>query len=465
MTQKILIVGNGPAGISAVGAARLNDRSAEITVVDTKEYDTFHPCAMPFVIGKYLPSIETIIEDLNYDRMGITLHNGAKVVDVDVKEKKAVVKHLQKDEETTVEYDKLILCTGSNVFIPPITGKELGNVFSLKFAEDAQAIKEAANAEGVEKIAVVGGSAIGIEVASELSHLGKEVTIIEMQPQLMPFKISKKFADLVEKNLSKTGVTIKTNMMVKEIIGKDNVEKICYGHEQFEETIDAQLVVLATGVRPNIDLAKKMGVAISDQFKGIIVNDKMETNLEDVYAAGDCIVVNNILTKQRTAAWLAGPAVRQGRVAGLNATGGNEKYPGSVNSFIVSSRTFFVGLAGLNEDIAEEMGKDIITAKITAPIKPHYMPTSKEITLKLVAQMKDGKILGLEAIGPEKVDVNVNYIVLALHNNMTVYDLMDVDFCYAPAVSETIYPLVKTADAIIRKIERKKERQKRKKNK
>ncbi|MHA1212709.1 MAG: FAD-dependent oxidoreductase [Candidatus Heimdallarchaeota archaeon] len=454
MTQKIVIIGNGPAGMTAAGAARLTDRTAEISVIDTKDYDTYHPCAMPFVIGGYLPSIDTIIEKLNFENMKIQLFKGSLVEDVDTKSKKVVFKN--KDGEQAIDYDKLILCTGSNVFIPPIKGKDLGNVYSLKFAEDAEAIRKAVSTKKAQKIVVVGGSAIGIEVASEVGHLGKEVTIIEMQPQLMPFKISKWFADETKKRLIASGIQVKTNMMVKEIIGDKNVSKISYGNDELVETIDADVIVLATGVRSNAELAKKIGVAVSEKLRAIEVNDKMETSVKDVYAAGDCVTTHNIVTGTRSLALLAGPAVRQGRVAGINAAGGNKTYPGSVNSFIVSSRDFYVGLAGLNDEQAKEQGIAVVTARLSAPIRPHYMPDSKEITIKLTAKADDGKILGVEVIGEEKIDVNVNYVAIALQTGLTAYDLMEIDFCYAPAVSETIYPLVKVADAITRKIDRKK---------
>ncbi len=455
MSQKIVIIGNGPAGMSAAGAARLANRTAEITVIDSKDYDTYHPCAMPFVIGGYLPDIDSIIEDLNYERSKITLHKSSMVEKVDTEKKKVHYKH-KSGEESSTEYDKLILCIGSYVFVPPIPGRDLGNVFTLKFAEDAAAIKQAADAKDVKNVVVVGGSAIGIEVASELIHLDKKVTIIEMQPQLMPFKISSGFAKLVKENLEETGLVVKTEMMVKEIIGKNNVQKIKYGTKELEETIDADLIVLATGVRSNIELAKTMNLKIHEKFKAIEVNDKMETSIKDIYAAGDCVVVNNLVTKSTSLAMLAGPAVRQARVAGINAAGKEDTYPGSVNSFIVSSRTFYVGLAGLNEEHAKERGIEVVTAKLSAPIRPHYMPESKEITIKLIAQANDGKILGVEVIGEEKIDENVNYVAIALQTGLTVYDIMNIDFCYAPAVSETIYPLVKAADVCIRKIERKK---------
>ena len=137
MSKKIVIVGNGPAGLTAASAARIANRTAEITVVDTKDYDTYHPCAMPFVIGKYLPSVDNIIEDLNYGMLKVTLHKSSIVDNVDTDAKKVFVKNLKTKEELTLEYDNLILCIGSYVFVPPIPGKDLGNVFTLKFAEDA----------------------------------------------------------------------------------------------------------------------------------------------------------------------------------------------------------------------------------------------------------------------------------------------------------------------------------------
>ena len=456
MSQKIVIVGNGPAGLTAASAVRLTNRTAEITVVDTKDYDTYHPCAMPFVIGKYLPSIDTIIEDLNYGMLKITLHKSSIVDNVDTKAKKVFVKNIKTKDEFVLDYDNLILCIGSYVFVPPIPGKDLGNTFTLKFAEDAEAIKQAALKKGVEKIAVVGGSAIGIEVASELSHLGKEVTIIEMQSQLMPFRISKNYAKIVEKNLADTGVIIKTNMMVKEIVGDKTVKQITYANEDSVETIDVDVIILATGVRPQIDLATKIGVKTHEKLRAIEVNEKMETNIPGIYAAGDCVTVKNLITKENSLAMFAGPAVRQARVAGANTAGGNLTYPGTVMAYIVSSRTFYFGAAGINEEQAKDLGIETVTGKVTAPIRPHYMPDSKEITLKLIAKADDGKILGVEVVGEEKVDVNINYVAIALQAGYTVYDIMNTDFCYAPAVSETIYPIVKSADSIVRKIARKK---------
>jgi NADH oxidase (H2O2-forming) len=458
MAQKIVIIGNGPAGMSAAGAARLSDRTAEVIVIDTKEYDTFHPCAMPFVIGGYLPSVDTIIEKLAYERSKIQLHKQSFVEHVDTNKKELQFKD-DENKLQTITYDKLILCTGSKVFVPPIPGKDLENVFSLKFAEDAEAIKKAISTSLARKIVIIGGSAIGIEVSSELSHLGKEVTIVEMEPQLMPFKISKSLAGTIKTKLEELGIIIHAGMMVKEIIGEEKVKKVCIGSEGAEQVIEADVVVLATGVRPNIDLAEKMGVKLS-KLRAIEVNEKMETSIRAVYAAGDCVSVNDIVTKKTSLALLAGPAVRQGRVAGINAAGQEATYPGSVNSFIVSSRFFFVGIAGITSEQADELGVETVSSSITAPIIPHYMPDSKEITIRMIAQLDDGKILGAEVIGEEKVEANVNYVAMALQTGLTVYDLMNIDFCYAPAVSETIYPIVKVADAIIRKISRKKQRAK-----
>ncbi|RLI72715.1 hypothetical protein DRO91_00545 [Candidatus Heimdallarchaeota archaeon] len=458
MPQKIVIIGNGPAGLTAASTARLTDRTAEITVVDSKKYDTYHPCALPFVIGRYLPSIETIIEDLNFERMNITLLLNTVADAIDRKKKVVTVVNNDDGSKSTLPYDKLILCTGSNVFVPPIPGRDLKNVFRLKFAEDAQAIKEVVSAESIKNVIVVGGSAIGIEVATEVRHLGKEVTIVEMFPQLMPLKISKDIALLAQKRLEETGIIVRTGMMVKEILGTEKVEHITIGTEDKLETLAADVVVLATGVRPNAQLAQKSGLKLVENFKAIEVNEKMQTSDEAIYAAGDCVSVTNLVTKERSLVLLAGPAVRQGRIAGINAAGGDTRYPGSVNSFIVSSRNFYVGVAGINTEQAKKQGIETTQAKITAPIRPHYMPTTKPITIKLIARSSDGKLLGGEVFGEEKVDENVNYIAFALQTGLTVYDLLTLDFCYAPAVSETIYPIVIAADAIVRKIERKKAR-------
>jgi NADH oxidase (H2O2-forming) len=470
VSEKVVIIGNGPAGMSAAAAARISNRKAKITVVDQKDYETYHPCALPMVIGGYLPTVDSVVEELNFDMMKIDLHTSSIVDSIDTK-KKEVSFHKKKEEDNkqAIPYDKLIVCTGSNVFVPPIPGRDLKNVFTLKYAEDAKAIKDATTIEDedhVQRVIVVGGSAIGIEVATELARREKDVTIIEMIDQLLPGKVSKKYAELVKKALIKSGVNVRTGMMVKEIMGDKKVKRISFGDEHYEETIDADVVVLATGIRANTKLAQESGIEVDEKFKGIIVNEKMETNIPDVYSAGDCVTTINPITNEKCAAWLAGPAVRQGRVAGINAAGGEASYPGAINSFIVPFANYVVGSVGLNKEQAKEAGfEDITTGKVKAPTQPHYIPHSKEITFSIVAKTEDGTILGGEIFGEEKVDVNVNYLAIAIQKGMTVYDLMDVDFCYAPAVSETIYPIVKAADSVIRKIERKKERARRKKAK
>lgn len=443
MSRKIVIIGHGPAGMAAAGFASRTDRMANITVLNAGEQDIYHPCALPFTIGGKL-NVGDIIEKAHYQK--ISLLNNTRVTTINT-QKKNVTAINKEDQELIFEYDVLLIATGSEPFIPKrfIKGWDKEGVCMLKTPQDAQKIIK--YAKTAKKTVVIGGSGIGIEVASELVHTGKNTTLIELMPTLMPGRLESDMSQTVQTLLEAEGVTVRVNQGAKEITGQTKAENVIAGDKEFP----ADLVIMATGVTPNTELAKAIGLEIGEITRGIKTNLRMETSIPGIYAAGDCVETINLITKSPMPMWLAGIATRQGRVAGINLAGGSELFPGALAAWIVVAHTFSVGGAGLTIDQAKKEGFDVVSSKLTPLLRPHYISTAK-ITVLLIADRVTGQLVGGQVIGKERVAAMVNYIVLAITGGLTVRELTKVDWCYAPGANECVNPLARVAEALLVRI-------------
>ncbi|MFQ6126677.1 MAG: FAD-dependent oxidoreductase [Candidatus Heimdallarchaeota archaeon] len=440
MARKIVIIGHGPAGMTAAGFAARTDREANITVLNAGEQDIYHPCALPYTIGGKL-TVENIIEKARYQK--ISLLNNMCVKNINP-QKKYVTAVNKEGQEQIFEYDALLIATGSEPIIPKqfIKGWDKEGVCVLKTPQDAQNIIK--YAKTAKHAVVIGGSAIGIEVASELTHAGKHTTLIELMPTLMPGRLEPDMSQIVQTLLKTEGVDVQVNQGAKEITGQKIVKSVIAGDKEFP----ADVVVMATGVTPNTELAKAIGLEIGEKSQGIRINPRMETSLPGIFAAGDCVETINLITKSPMPMWLAGIATRQGRVAGINLAGGNELFPGALAAWIVVAHTFFVGGAGLSIEQAKKEGFDVVSAKLTPLLRPHYISLEK-ITVRLIADRKTGQLVGGQVIGKEGVAATVNYIVLAIMGGFTVRELTKVDWCYAPGAIECVNPLARVAEALL----------------
>jgi len=446
LPRKIVIIGAHAAGCDAAAAARKTDRKAEITIMTTQKTPGYSPCAIPFVIGGHIKSFDDLVvfPPTYFKMMKIDLRLETTATNIDAENKTVEIQDKTGKQET-LEYDSLIIATGAKPFVPPIKGREKQGVYTLRTIEDGQkidrAIKESKTA------VVVGAGLIGLELATALTERGVKTTVVELLPQTLPAMLDKDMAADVQKMLEEKGIKIITSHAVEEILGNERVKGVSVAGEQ----IPADLVVIATGVRANTELAQKAGIAMGET-RAIKVNMKMETSVKDVYAAGDCVESVNLITHRPTLSQLGTTAVRQAKVAGTNAAGGYAIFPGVLGSAITRLFDTEIGATGLTEFSAQRAGIETVSATLTSKTRPHYYPGGLPIKIKLVVEKETERLIGAQMIGGEEVTQRINALSFAIQKQMTIRELAKADTCYAPPVNETWEPMVLAAELVLRRL-------------
>jgi len=446
MVRKIVIIGAHAAGTDAASAARKTDRSAEITLITDQSVAGYSPCGIPFVLGGHIASFEDLIVfPLSYYRrmkMDLRLETKARAINV---EDKTVEIEDKKGDSETLQYDSLILATGAYPFIPPIKGREKKGVFALRTLDDGKRIHRALKRS--KAAIVVGAGAIGVETAVSFRERGLKTTIVEFLPQVCPAALDRDMARIVQKYLEEKGIKIIVGKRVNEILGDDHVSGVCVDGNE----IPADLVLIATGVRPNVKLAKEAGIEIGE-MGGIKTNLRMETSVKDVYAAGDCAESISPITQRPILSQLGTTAVRQGKVAGINAAGGYSLFLGCLCSFVTKLFDLEIGAVGLTEAMAKRAGIETVSGTITSKTRADYYPGGKQIRVKILVDRETERIIGGQIVGGEEVTQRVNALSFAIQKGMTVRELAKADTCYAPPVNETWEPMVLAAEIAIRKL-------------
>jgi CoA-disulfide reductase len=434
MSKKVLIVGGVAGGASAAARLRRNDENAEIIMFERGEYISFANCGLPYYIGNIIEERDALLvetpEEMN-KRFKIDVRVNNEVVSIDRDNKKVQVKNLRTGEEYSESYDKLILSPGSSPLKPPIPGIDAPNIFTIWNIPDTDAIKNYVDTKEIKKAAVVGGGFIGLEMAENLHELGYEVSIVELADQVMA-PIDYEMAQILHKNIATNGVDLRLNDGVKEFNYKDGVTEITLNSGN---KIDADIVILSIGVRPNSKLAKDSGLKINDRG-GIIVDSTLKTSDEDIYAVGDVIEVEDFVNGGKTMVPLAGPANKQGRIAANNIAGINDVYKGTQGTSVAKVFDFTVSSTGANEKILKRLGKkygeDYLVAYAHNNNHAGYYPGSSKINMKIIFEKEGGKILGVQAVGMDGVEKRVDVIATAMRYDGTVYDLADLELAYAP---------------------------------
>ena len=445
MTRKIIIIGAHAAGVDAASAARKTDRTAEITLITKEEKPAYSRCGLPFVLGKHIKEFDDLVvfPERFYKMMKLNLLTETTVTNVDTKAKTVNItdKNGTKD---TLTYDSLILATGAGPFMPPVKGHEKKGIFVVRTIDDGKKIEAAI--KGAKSAVVIGAGLIGLEVAVACIERGLKTTVVEFLPYVLPVLLDKAMADNVQKALEEKGMNIIVGKGAEEFLGDDKVTGVLVAGE----TIPADLVVVATGVRANLELAKNAGVALGQ--KGIPTNTRMETNIKDVYAIGDCAETINLITRRPMMSQLGTTAVRQGKVAGTNAAGGYSTFPGGIGSWITRLFDTEIGGTGLTEFMAARSGFETVSGTITSKTRADYFPGALPIKIKLVADKETGKLIGAQIIGGEEVTQRINALNYAIINEMCVTELAKAETCYAPPVSETWEPITLAAEMLLRKL-------------
>ncbi len=426
--DNIVIVGYGTSGkTAALFAAKSKDKH-KITVIEKRDKIFNNPCSLPYILNG-TASVEVL---KRVDRIPSKFELVRGVANM-IKPSSSEIIVKTGEDYVSVNYDKLIIATGSLPVIPPIPGVGLKGVFKFKDVSDLEGILSWM--ENSSKVAVIGASATGLEVALAIRKAVKSVYLIEMFDTPLHGRLDRDMAEILVEKISDK-IHLKLGSPLKQIGGVGGkVSDITVG----KETIPVDMVILTTGVKPNISLAKSAGLRIGD-LGGIVVDRRMRTNIEQIYACGDCVETFDIVSGGRTLSMLATSAVKQGMVAGINATGGSIEYRGSASPYVIKAGDIEIGAVGLTEENAVKAGFKVCSYKYTCWSKPWYMQDSGKITLKLVFSSDDGRILGGQAIGRD-VYPRISIVSLAVNSRLRFSDLEGVEIPYNPAFSDYLDPV------------------------
>lgn len=437
--MRIVVVGGVAAGASAAVKARRVNESAEILVFERGPYASFANCGLPYHVGEEIKEEKDLLvvpADHFKTRFNIELFTQHEVVCIHPDKKQVEVKDLRSGEIRAERYDKLILAPGARPVIPPIPGRNLRYVFTLSAIPDAREIKALVDRGQVKHAVVVGGGFIGLEVAEALLIRGIKVTVVEALDQLLP-PFDPEMANIMADALRGMGAEVILNNPVKALHGVDEVEEV---ELQSGRRIPASLVVISVGVRPEVKLAAQAGLAIGD-LGGIIVDEYMRTSDPDIYAAGDVVETVHRVTGKKVWVPLAGPANKQGRVAGANAAGGNLKFKGILGSTIVRVGKLVAARTGLSEKEARKEGISYFVSYTHSPDHAGYYPGSELMAVKIIGEQPTGRLLGAQIVGPKGVDKRIDVLATAIMAGMSVYDLEDLDLAYSPPFSSAKDPV------------------------
>ena len=449
--MKIVIVGGVAGGATAAARIRRLDEQAEILVFERSGYISYANCGLPYYIGGVIEDPEELTlqtPESFFSRFRITMKVHHEVIAVHPERKCVSVRNLESGEVFEERYDKLLLSPGAKPTQPRLPGIGPEKMFTLRTVEDTFRIKEFIHQNHPKSAVLAGGGFIGLELAENLRELGMEVTIVQRPKQLMnPFDTD--MASFIHSEMRRHGVRLALGHTVEGFEEKDGGIEILL---KDEAPLHADMVVLAIGVTPDTALAREAGLELG--IKGsILVNDRMETSMPDIYAVGDAVQVKHAVSGQDALISLAGPANKQGRIAADNICGGDSRYPGSQGSSVIKVFDLTAAVTGLNERNAKAAG--IETDKVILSPMSHagYYPGGRLMTMKVLFEKETCRLLGAQIVGGEGVDKRIDVLAAAIHAGIKATELQELDLAYAPPYSSAKDP-VNMAGFMIENIEK-----------
>lgn len=454
--KKIVVIGGVAAGLKAAAKARRCDPKAHITVVEKGELISYGACGMPYYVAGDVDNIEQLMMTPAGAVRNPAFFKNVKDIEVKTKtlatkinrdRKTVTVKNLESGEETELPYDKLVIATGASPVKPPLPGIELANIFQMWHPNDAKAVREGLERGKFSRAVIIGAGLVGMEMAEALKMWEVDVAVVEMKEQVFPAFLDPEIAGAVEKYAQEKGIHIYTGEKVERFSGDGSVQEVVTD----KRVLPADLVILAIGVRPNVELAKDAGLELG-VTGAIAVNEYMQTSDPDIYAGGDCVENTNIITGRKVYAPMGSTANKHGRVIGENLCGGKAKFRGVLNTVVVKVMDLNVGKVGLTERDAKELGYEYVTALIGGHDRPHYMPGAKLMSLKIIVDANTRRVLGAQAFGEAEIAKRIDVIATAITLGGTVDDLFDIDLGYAPPYSSPIDNVAVAANAVMNKL-------------
>lgn len=446
--MKVLVLGGVAAGTKIAAKLMREDRGNEVVVINKGANISYAGCGLPYYVGHVIEDRNQLIVNTpeKYSKLtGVTVLTETEAVKVDPEAKKVVAKNVKTGEEQEHTYDKLVVSVGASPVKPPIEGCDLENVFFVRTPEDAIKIRDIVDAGNIKRAVVVGAGYIGLEIAENLKLQGVRPFVLDMAEHALP-GFDPEMAEYVEGKLQESGIPVVTGVAVTGLEGDGKVEKVITSKKAYK----ADLVVLSAGIRPNTAFLEGIGL---EMFKGtVLTNEKGETNLPDIYAAGDCAMVHNALTGK--AAWspMGSTANISGRLIAQNMMGAGLSYRGALGTAVCKLPGLNVGRTGLTEAQAVAEGFQPVSVITVVDDKAHYYPGAGTFIIKMIADKESLRLLGVQVIGAGAVDKVVDIAVTGIMLKGTLTDLADMDLAYAPPFSTAIHPFEHTLNVLMNKI-------------
>jgi len=459
-TFRVVVIGGVAAGPKTASKIKRLRPDADVTVVEKGQFLSYAGCGLPYYIAGLVREQKElmctpigVVRDPEFFKKVKDIHvlNRTEALVVDRERKVVKVRSLETGEEQELPYDRLVLATGAKPVVPPIPGRDLEGVYTLHGVEDAEGIRGMIEKNGALDVVIVGGGLIGVEMTEALVARGCRVTMVEMLPQILPM-LDWEMAHHVRRHMESHGVRVLTETKLTAIEPSSRNPGAVGSVRTTVGAVPADMVIMAVGVRPNVELARNAGLEIG-ATGAIRVNDRMQTSDPDIFAGGDCVECRHMITGDPAYVPLGSTANKQGRVAAMNVCGRRSTFPGIVGSTVCKVFDFTVARTGLTEQQALEAGFDPVTALSPAPDKAHFMPTARPLTLKVVVDRKSRRILGVQAVGPGDGVRRVDAAAVAITNGMTVDDLAEADLCYAPPYSPAMDNLITACDVARNKLD------------
>ncbi len=450
--KRILIIGGVACGPKAAARARRCDPDARITIVEQGSLISYASCGLPYYVSGTIQRrgallVRSAQDFANISEIDVLLATRADEIDRSAHSVR--VTNMVTGERSALEYDKLVLATGANAVMPRIEGRDLRGIYPLKNVPDADLMLAEITGGAVKKVIIVGAGLIGIEMCDVLLSRGLQVTVVEAMDRALPGALDEEIAAPLGRYLTRKGVDLRLGERVVRFEGQEGkVQRVVTDRA----AIDADIVVVGVGVRPNVELARQAGLLLGPTG-AIAVTDTMLTNDPDIYAGGDCTENTHLVTGAKVFMPMGSTANKHGRVIGTNVTGGHETFPGVAGTTVVKAMGYHVGRTGLGEKDARDAGFDVVTALVGGTDRPNYYPGSRDMILKLIADRNTGRVLGGQATGWGEVVKRIDVLAAAITMGSTLDNLANLDLGYAPPYNSPIDLLEQAANVIKNKLD------------
>lgn len=437
--RKLVVIGGDAAGMSAASKVRRTHKEWEIVVFERGRFTSYAACGMPYYIAGMVQSADHLIarkpEEFR-ERQNIDVRILHEVVEIDPDKKRVRVRDMEKVSEFWESYDDLLIATGASPVRPDVAGIDSNGIFGLSTLQSGMDVFEYMRDHRLKNAVIVGGGYIGIEMAEALLERNLKVRMLDMAPEVMT-TMDPDMGGLISKYMREIGVDLYLNEKLDHFESK--MGKVT-GIVTDKRTLDADLVILGIGTRPNTSLALKAGIALGAK-DAIRINKKMETSVANIWAAGDCAESFHLVSKQQVNIALGTVANKHGLIAGENISGGSSEFPGVVGTAITKIKELEISRTGLNEKELKDLGITYKTSTIISSTLPGYFPGAAEISVKLLVEKVSGLLLGGQIVGKQGAAKRIDTLATAITARMTARDLAFLDLSYAPPFSPVWDPL------------------------